>query len=201
MSGTFQKGSPRMFDSAVLEKLSRVHPSIPAILYMPIAAVCVWAAVAVDHTDALGIVWRFAAGYAAWTLTEYWLHRLLFHLPVRGPRTRTAYFFIHGVHHDWPWDPSRLVMPPAVSLLLGSLVYLGVRAALGPDVHAAFGGFLFGYAVYDTFHWYTHVGAPKNRLLKYLRREHMVHHFRESGTRFGVTCPYWDVVFRTAGRP
>lgn len=200
MSGAFQKGSPRMFDSAVLEKLSRVHPAVPALLFLPLAAASLGVSATVDGKGGLDLAIQFAGGYFLWTLLEYWLHRLLFHLPVRGPRSERAYFFIHGVHHDWPWDESRLVMPPAVSILLAVLVYGIFRLVFGPEMHGIFAGIIFGYAIYDTVHWYTHAGAPKSRLFKYLRREHMLHHFKESGTRFGVTCPYWDVVFRTSGR-
>lgn len=201
MSGAFQKGSPRMFDSVVLEKLSRVHPAVPALLFIPLAAASLGVAATVDQTRGLDLVLQFAGGYFLWTLLEYWLHRLIFHLPVRGPRSERAHFFIHGVHHDWPWDESRLVMPPAVSIILAILTYGIFRLVFGPDMHGIFAGIIFGYAIYDTVHWYTHAGVPRSRLFKYLRREHMLHHFKESGTRFGVTCPYWDVVFRTAGRP
>jgi sterol desaturase/sphingolipid hydroxylase (fatty acid hydroxylase superfamily) len=200
MSGPFHKGSARMFDSDLLEKLSHVHPATPAVLFGPVLTVSLWAAVAVDHTPAVHIAWQFLAGYLGWTLTEYWLHRLFFHLPVRGKISERIYFFVHGVHHDWPWDRSRLVMPPSVSIALGVAFYFLFRALFGEPIHALFAGFVLGYVIYDTVHWYTHAGAPKNRFLRYLRREHLVHHFRESGTRFGVSCPWWDVVFRTTGR-
>jgi sterol desaturase/sphingolipid hydroxylase (fatty acid hydroxylase superfamily) len=200
MSGTFHKGSARMFKSDVLEKLSHVHPATPAVLFLPIITASLWAAVAVDHTPAFGVAWQLFAGYLGWTLTEYWLHRLFFHLPVRGKLSEKVYFFVHGVHHDWPWDRSRLVMPPSVSLILGGLFYMLFRLVFGEAIHALFAGFALGYVIYDTVHWYTHAGAPTSRVFRFLRREHLVHHFRESGTRFGVSCPWWDVVFRTTGR-
>jgi sterol desaturase/sphingolipid hydroxylase (fatty acid hydroxylase superfamily) len=200
MSGPFNKGSARMFDSPILEKLSHVHPATPAVLFLPIITASMWASLGVDHTPGVSIAWQLVAGYLGWTLTEYWLHRLFFHLPVRGPMSEKVYFFVHGVHHDWPWDHSRLVMPPSISLILGGLFYLLFRALFGPAIHALFAGFAIGYVVYDTVHWYTHAGAPTSRVFKFLRREHLVHHFRESGTRFGVSCPWWDVVFRTTGR-
>jgi sterol desaturase/sphingolipid hydroxylase (fatty acid hydroxylase superfamily) len=200
VSGPFHKGSARMFENDLLEKLSHVHPATPAILFLPVAAVSLWAAVSIDQTHALAIAWQVFAGYLGWTLLEYWLHRLFFHMPVRGPVSRRVYFFIHGVHHDWPWDRSRLVLPPSISILLAALFYGLFRAAFGHDIHALFAGFVLGYVVYDTVHWYTHAGSPRSRVMRYLRREHLVHHFRESGTRFGVSCPWWDVVFRTTGR-
>jgi sterol desaturase/sphingolipid hydroxylase (fatty acid hydroxylase superfamily) len=199
-SGPFHKGSARMFENRLLEKLSHVHPATPAILFLPVAAVSLWAAVAVDHRAPLAIGFQLLAGYLGWTLLEYWLHRLFFHMPVRGPFTQRVYFFVHGVHHDWPWDTSRLVLPPSVSITLAVMFYFLFRAAFGAATHALFAGFVLGYVLYDTLHWYSHVGAPQSRALRFLRREHLVHHFRASGTRFGVSCPWWDVVFRTTGR-
>ena len=41
-------------------------------------------------------------GWLFWTLTEYWLHRLVFHFePESGPGAR-LHWIIHGVHHDHP---------------------------------------------------------------------------------------------------
>jgi sterol desaturase/sphingolipid hydroxylase (fatty acid hydroxylase superfamily) len=197
--GAYYKGSARMFESDLLEKLSHVHPATPALLFLPVVGFAVYLAAARDGAGALTIGWQLALGYLAWTLTEYWLHRLFFHLPVRGRLTRTIYFFVHGVHHDWPWDRSRLVLPPSVSVLLAALFYFLFRALFAPSYHALFAGFVLGYVIYDTVHWYTHARAPKGRLLKYLRKQHMVHHFKQPDTRFGVSCPWWDVVFRTGG--
>jgi dihydroceramide fatty acyl 2-hydroxylase len=150
---------------------------------------------------AAALGWMFV-GYLVWTLFEYWFHRLFFHLEVRGPRSERVYFYIHGVHHDWPWDHSRLVMPPSVSISIGVIAYFLHRAVFGAQaMWAPFAGFVLGYVIYDSVHWYTHAGKPRNALGKWLRREHLVHHFKESGSRFGVSCPWWDKVFRTEGQP
>jgi len=93
-------------------------------------------------------------------------------------------------------------MPPSVSVSLGVLVYLLFRSIWGSaGMWAPYAGFVLGYVIYDSVHWYTHAGKPHSRLGKWLRREHLVHHFKDSGTRFGVSCPWWDLVFRTQGSP
>ena len=100
----FHKGSARMFNNDVLEKLSRVHPAMPAVLFLPVIALSLWTAFARDRTAGVGAAaWQFSLGYLGWTLIEYWLHRVLFHLPVRGPLTQRVHFFVHGVHWmpDW----------------------------------------------------------------------------------------------------
>jgi sterol desaturase/sphingolipid hydroxylase (fatty acid hydroxylase superfamily) len=198
----FHKGSARMFRSDFFEWFSHVHPATPAVLFLPLVAFAIYMAVGPKQVPVgNALAWVFG-GYLTWTLFEYWFHRLFFHLEVRGPRTERIYFFIHGVHHDWPWDRTRLVMPPSVSISIGLLAYLLFRGIFGVDrMWAPYAGFVLGYVIYDTVHWYTHAGKPKHWLGKLLRREHLVHHFRESSSRFGVSCPWWDKVFRTEGTP
>ena len=80
------------------------------------------------------LVW-VAAGYVVWTLTEYWLHRIVFHFePDHGVGQR-VHWIIHGVHHDHPNDPMRLVMPPAASIPL-ALLFVGLFHALLPAAEA-----------------------------------------------------------------
>src|SRR5579875_2403787 len=108
------RASPRMFESEFFERLSRVHPAVPPAIFGP--AIIVLLVEGVVH----GAGWLTPAwllgGYVFWTLTEYWLHRLVFHFePERGLGAR-LHWIIHGVHHDHPNDPMRLVMPPSVSV-------------------------------------------------------------------------------------
>src|ERR1700751_180656 len=115
------RASPPMFESRVLDALSRVHPSVPVIIFGPaIIAMAAWgfSEQSVPVAPALML-----AGYALWTLFEYWLHRLVFYFePERGLGAR-LHWIIHGVHHDHPNDPMRLVMPPSVSVPVAALVF------------------------------------------------------------------------------
>jgi dihydroceramide fatty acyl 2-hydroxylase len=138
------------------------------------------------------------AGGLFWTLTEYWLHRLVFHFePETGIGAR-LHWIIHGVHHDHPNDPLRLVMPPSVSVPLAFLFYLGFVVVLGkPDAYLFAAGFLAGYLNYDMTHFHVHHHKPRTRLGRYLRELHMRHHFQDDTRGFGVSAPFWDYVFRT----
>ena len=71
----------------------------------------------------VGVVLLILAGVVIWTLTEYWLHRLVFHWEPDHPLGSRMHFIIHGVHHDHPNDKLRLVMPPAVSIPLAALFF------------------------------------------------------------------------------
>lgn len=191
------KASPPMFDSKLLDFFSRVHPSVPVIIFLPVIVVMViWG---LSMVSALAIIGLFVGGYLIWTLFEYWLHRLVFHFePEKGFGAR-LHWIIHGVHHDHPNDPMRLVMPPAVSVPLAAIVFAIMWLLLGktyaPGLAA---GFYAGYLVYDMLHYALHHHVPSGRLGKALRERHMRHHFQDDTKGFGISAPYWDGVFRTS---
>src|SRR4051794_14052539 len=186
-----------MFDSDLLDSLSRVHPGVPLVLFAPTIAVLLSLGTRLGSApEVAGLV---AGGYLFWTLTEYWMHRLVFHFePEKGMGAR-FHWVIHGVHHDHPNDPLRLVMPPSVSIPLASLFCALFVLVLGMPAAWAFGaGFLAGYLAYDMTHYYVHHHAPRSRLGKRMRELHMRHHFQDHTRGFGVSAPFWDHVFGTA---
>jgi dihydroceramide fatty acyl 2-hydroxylase len=190
------KASPPMFESRLLDRFTRVHPAVPVIIYGPVIVLLLVLSVVRDGWwDMAGLV---LVGYALWTLFEYWLHRIVFHFePEKGIGAR-LHWMIHGVHHDHPNDPLRLVMPPAASVPLAILV-VGTIFVVAGRVHApgVAGGFLIGYLIYDEIHYMLHHHTPKSRFGRRLRELHMRHHFQDDEKGFGISAPYWDVVFRT----
>jgi len=193
------RASPRMFESRLLDALSRVHPAVPLIIFIPvIAALLVWA---LTYLGILSVLALAVAGYGLWTLFEYWLHRIVFHFePADGIGAR-FHWIIHGVHHEHPNDPLRLVMPPAVSVPLGAIVFAILYLIFGDHPAAALGaGFFTGYLAYDMIHYYVHHFRPHGRLGRILRERHMRHHFQDDTCGFGISAPYWDEVFKTSSR-
>jgi sterol desaturase/sphingolipid hydroxylase (fatty acid hydroxylase superfamily) len=187
-----------MFDNRLLEKLSRVHPAVPPLLYLPVVTICLAVAIGGKDLGVGAVVGVFFVGLAFWSLAEYLLHRFVFHFEPDSRWGRRLHFIIHGVHHDYPHDPMRLVMPPSVSVPLAILVFLGFRALLGDAWSLPFfAGFLVGYLIYDMTHYHLHHHRSTHRLSLALRRYHYRHHFQQSSRGFGVTTPLWDKVFRT----
>ena len=144
------------------------------------------------------LVWA-VVGYGLWTLTEYWLHRIVFHFEPEDGLGAKLHWLIHGVHHEHPNDPNRLVMPPTASIPLAAIFVVLYRVLFGaPAWLAVSAGFLLGYVVYDTMHWYLHHRIPRSRVGRRLRELHLRHHFQDDTRGFGISAPYWDRVFRTA---
>src|SRR5690348_5959381 len=133
--------SPPLFENRFLDFFSRVHPAIPAIVFVPVITVAVMAGIDRGY-GALETIGLFAAGLVIWTLTEYWLHRLVFHWEPDHPLGSRIHFIMHGVHHDHPNDRLRLVMPPAVSIPLAALFFALFTLVFGtPAAYPVFGGF------------------------------------------------------------
>src|SRR3954454_15132683 len=165
------RASPRMFDSDFVDFFSRVHPIVPVLIFVPVIALL--ATLGVRHEGWTAALLWIAGGYLFWTLTEYWLHRIVFHFePDKGIGAR-LHWIIHGVHHDHPNDPMRLVMPPSVSVPLSAAFYgLFVLAVGGGAAPALAAGFLGGYLGYDMLHYHVHHHTPRTRVGKLLRELH-----------------------------
>jgi dihydroceramide fatty acyl 2-hydroxylase len=197
------KASPRMFDSNLLDKLSRVHPVVPPLLFIP--AIVAGLMLGFEREQAGAVLLLVIGGYVFWTLTEYWLHRLVFHFEPEDGIGARLHWIIHGVHHDHPNDPLRLVMPPSVSIPLSALFFWLFTLTIGtPGAYPFAAGFWAGYLGYDMLHYYMHHlpggRKPRSWLLRRLHELHMRHHFQDHETGYGVSAPFWDRVFGTAPR-
>ena len=58
-----------------------------------------------------------------------------------------------------------------------------------------FSGFITGYLLYDMTHYATHHFPMRSGYLKFLKRYHMLHHFKTPDGVWPLTV--WDYVFRT----
>jgi sterol desaturase/sphingolipid hydroxylase (fatty acid hydroxylase superfamily) len=191
--------SPPLFESDFLNFFSRVHPAIPAAIFLPVVVAMGWIGAA-NGLSAWALILLTLGGVAFWTLTEYWLHRLVFHWEPDNAFGRRMHFIIHGIHHDHPNDKLRLVMPPSVSIPLAALFFVAFWLVLGEVAFPVFGGFILGYLAYDYTHYYVHHFVPRTSFGKRLREHHMRHHFQDHRYGYGVSSPVWDVAFRTLPR-
>jgi sterol desaturase/sphingolipid hydroxylase (fatty acid hydroxylase superfamily) len=191
--------SPRLFDNPLLDRLSRVHWSMPLFVYVPvILALLVVSGQLLAPAIIVGMV---ALGYLIWTLIEYFGHRYLFHWEFPGAFGRRIHFLIHGVHHDHPNDPLRLVMPILLSGPIMIVAWIVASLLFGTTLrYPTLAGFVTGYLAYDMVHYYTHHAVPTTKLGLTLRRLHLMHHYRDHDKGFGVSAPYWDFIFGTAER-
>jgi len=188
----------RMFKSNFLESLSRVHWTVPLILYIPIIIYLIYKSYTINNLDVKTILYFIIAGIIIWTFTEYTLHRFIFHYEPKSKWGKRLHFIVHGVHHDYPKDSRRLVMPPSVSIPLALIFYGLFLWILGNEhISSFFAGFLIGYLFYDTTHYAIHHFTMHNKFWLLIKNHHLKHHYQNSAKGFGVSQPTWDYVFGT----
>jgi sterol desaturase/sphingolipid hydroxylase (fatty acid hydroxylase superfamily) len=195
----------RLFQSDFLEFFTHVHPIVVLLIWLPYAYSMLYWGVASRPPQA-GIAYVpacFLMGLFVWTFVEYNVHRFFFHFSPRTAWQERIVFLFHGVHHAQPSMKTRLVMPPAVSIPMGAFFYfffyLLLGQALGQPhwVGPLLSGFTVGYVTYDMMHYATHHFPMRWGVFKYLKRHHMLHHYKTPDQRFGVSSPLWDWVYGT----
>jgi len=199
--------SIRLFKSDFLEFFTHISPVTILVLWVPVTAFLLVSAARTAPAGAFPwyIPAAFVIGMFLWTLGEYTLHRFLFHYPARTPRAERIFFLFHGVHHAQPQDKTRLVMPFPVSIPMALVSYglfalvLGVLLKAPQWINPMVAGTMAGYLIYDLLHYATHHFTMRRGYARYIKRYHMLHHYKSPDTRYGVSSPVWDWVFGTSG--
>lgn len=191
-----QRGRAPMFDSPLLERLSVVSPAYPTAVYLPAGLFLVYLSARGPAGVGLTVA-LYGAGLLIWSLLEYVAHRGSFHHEPQSEGQLAFAYLVHGVHHAYPDDSRRWMMPLAVTIPLAAAIFLLFRLVLGVYAAGAFAGFIHGYLTYDLLHYFIHRGRMPGRIGRYLRQHHMAHHYTKPDRNFGVSSPLWDLVFRT----
>ena len=191
------KGTRQLFKNPVLEKLTRTHISIPLILFGAIATALIVYGLDQGYINAINTPILFVAGLLNFTLVEYIMHRFVFHLAPKNEKQEKFAYTVHGVHHDYPKDKDRLAMPPLLSILLSTGFFFLFKLMMGNLAFAFLPGFVVGYASYLWVHYMVHAFQPPKNFFKVLWIHHGIHHYKDPENAFGVSSPFWDVIFGT----
>ncbi|MDB5022056.1 MAG: fatty acid hydroxylase [Pedobacter sp.] len=190
--------SVRMFQNNMLERLSKVDFFVPLIVFIPVIVFLGWKCLIQLNMTILPFVGYVVVGLFIWTFTEYVLHRFVFHFYPKSAWGQRIHFIFHGVHHDYPNDAKRLVIPPSASVPL-ALAFFFLFKAILPEasLFPIFLGFITGYLIYDIGHYALHHANFKSPFLKRLKQHHMLHHYSDPTKGFGVSSNFWDSIFRS----
>ncbi|KUO51034.1 MAG: fatty acid hydroxylase [Sphingomonadales bacterium BRH_c42] len=184
-----------LFRSARLERLTVISMRRFVVLWavlLPAIAIAALTYAPTSWAPALVIL-----GWLVWSLTEYLLHRYVFHFEPRSVLFQRAVFIIHGNHHDDSNDPLRNLMPEIVSIPVGALIWAVTVAVAGPAGTWFLLGFMLGYVVYDLVHYACHQFAMKGRFGRALKAYHIRHHLLQAKGNFAITGMLWDRIFGT----
>ena len=190
--------SIRLFQNPFMESLSKVHFSVPLFIFIPLNTFLIYFGIQNGVSSIGSILLWFFGGIFVWTIVEYVLHRFVFHFHPTSEFGKKIHFIFHGIHHDYPRDRLRLVMPPSVSIPLATLFFfLYISFIPAPELYVFFGVFLTGYLIYDMFHYAIHHVEVKGKLWNVLKTHHLKHHYNDPKKGFGVSSPLWDVIVRS----
>lgn len=193
-----QEKSSRLFQSDFWERFTHVHHNTPFLIYVPLIGLSLFYAAGKPEATLWGLTGGFFLGLFNWTWFEYLLHRFIFHYEPKTAWGRRFHYLFHGIHHDFPGEKDRLVMPPLAGLMIAVPVFGLHYGLLGLAGFPLFAGFLAGYLYYEFVHYSVHHKRKKGLAWSdHQRKNHLNHHFKDAGRRFGVSSPLWDFVFGT----
>nr|WP_127530513.1 sterol desaturase family protein [Paenibacillus kobensis] len=140
-------------------------------------------------------------GMVAFMFSEYLTHRFLFHL--KAPKNVLFLKILKRLHYDHHTRPSEL-----------KLLFLPVWYSLpNLTVFAVLFYFLFGnfnstlafaaglvamLLIYEWKHYVAHRPIqPATKLGQWVKRTHLLHHYKNENYWYGVSTPFVDVLFGT----
>ncbi len=192
------KGQAQLFRNQYLEYFTKTHPLVIWAMYLPVIILLPYYSLNTLGFSGLATTLLFFGGIFFWTFFEYVMHRFVFHWVSDNPRIQRASYVLHGNHHEFPRDRQRLFMPPVPSLILASLIFLLMYAAIENNAFTFFPGFMLGYLMYGSMHYAIHAWNPPYKWMKPIWRNHHLHHYKSEEKGFGVSSHIWDKVFGTA---
>lgn len=191
-------GHARLFKNPLLEFLTISSPLESTITSISISICFCW--LGYFLTPEYGVLKAtvyFLCGIMSWSLFEYILHRYLFHIAENAfPGSKRLAYLLHGVHHEYPKDVSRTLMPFVPKVLFSMLFFGLFYVILGQNGPFFTAGFLIGYYLYSMLHYAIHHFKAPARF-RFLWEHHLLHHHLYNEKAFGVSTTIWDKLFGT----
>ena len=142
-------------------------------------------------------------GILLYSLIEYLMHRFLYHWEPqnRWVRRLTADVGRHHMnHHREPAKYGGAINGNQVPVvMLASAIaafFLSLDVVPGFALIATLAGAM-NYVAQELVHFGTHQLPMDNRLLAIVKRHHMLHHYRDENSNFGLFWTFWDRIFCT----
>lgn len=154
------KGSAQLFENPVLERLSHTHIALPVGIFAATAVLSLYYGLTHGFMSGASALGLFLLGLFGFTFVEYAVHRYLYHIPATTAGRAKFQYTMHGVHHEYPKDKTRLAMPPIITVFVSSLLFFIFRFSFGSYAFGLLAGFTFGYATYLFVHYAIHAYSP-----------------------------------------
>lgn len=180
----------RLFENNLLKSLSRVNWIVSVLVFSLIIYFFFCRAIFLFGLSIKIILIWFLIGIFVWTFAEYFLHRFVLHFQTKSELVKRLHFLMHDVRQAYPKDSKRLVLPPAVILLLATLFFILFSKILGIVIIAPFiVGFLTGHLFYNITLYAIHRFNFNNKFWLGFKNYHSKHHYQNPKLDFGVSKP------------
>ena len=170
----------------------------PLFVYTALAF-CLGFVASTQGLSASSIILLLVSGVFSWSLIEYVLHRFIFHYDAKSRLGRKLLYQVHLSHHDNPAATNRIFASLLLSAPIATAYWLVALAITSSWAAASylFIGMSAGYFFYEWLHFQCHHGKSRLRVFRFLRKYHLLHHYKTPELRFGVTSPLFDLIFGT----
>ncbi|MBN8207734.1 sterol desaturase family protein [Bacillus sp. NTK071] len=140
-------------------------------------------------------------GFLIFSVIEYTTHRFFFHL--KTPKNPVLLKVLQRLHYDHHKDPNNLhlmFLPIWYTipqfLLISYFIYL-ITHQLGSSVAVGL-GLMFMLLFYEWKHYIAHQPiVPRTKFGKWLKKTHLLHHYKNENYWYGVTNPFVDIILGT----
>jgi sterol desaturase/sphingolipid hydroxylase (fatty acid hydroxylase superfamily) len=143
----------------------------------------------------------FVIGFVTYMFSEYLTHRFFFH--IKAPKNGFLFKLIKRLHYDHHTKPNELkllflpIWYSAPNLTALALLFYLISGSIVSTLSFSV-GVLFMFFVYEWKHYVAHRPLkPKTRLGKWVKRTHILHHYKNENYWYGVSTPFIDVLFGT----
>lgn len=186
-----------LFKNPIVESLTKSSPAISFSFYFLVLVAFIVLNFLFGLRSPFWSLVLYFSGIIFWTLFEYLMHRYFFHLESKYSILNKLVYMLHGIHHKFPRDRERMIMPPFPGLLIMGILFLIFNLIMGNLNFIFLAGIITGYLVYSFIHFSIHSFKPPFKIFRKLWMHHIDHHYKNGEKGFGVSSPLWDIIFGT----
>jgi len=134
---------------------------------------------------------------------EYFIHKYFLHLPMPVEQEKKSLFSrflraIHYDHHQDPKNPEHIFAQLWLTFPFLALNLFFIYLLTGSFELSILIGSLISlyYLFYEWSHFVAHSSyTPTNRYGLYMKKYHLLHHYKNENYWYGITSPFADIVF------
>lgn len=185
----------RYFKNRILENLAYTSALTLNTIFIPL--ILFFGYLSFEKHSIPTVTIGISVGLFLWSFIEYIMHRFAFHFKFKNEKLKWFHSIFHLSHHQHLHDKRKYQTLILLSLPSGFLYYFILKLIVGNYIEPVFTGFIAGYVLYEFTHASTHKMKMESTFVKQLKQHHMHHHFLDQEKNFGVTSPFWDIIFKT----